>query len=93
MCKRAGKGHILSILDWQKEDRKKDKLDNLGKTIKDSSIKAEDQLEDVMKTFKEINDDDKSDKSIMQAEDSEADYELIEEQKSKLEDKIQVYME
>ena len=59
--------------------------------MKDAGIKFEDQVDELQRTFKEINDDDKSDKSIIKEDDSEADYELIEDYKNTLEDQIAVY--
>lgn len=39
LSKRAGKGHILSILDWQKEGIKQERLDNLGKSLKEGKLR------------------------------------------------------
>ena len=63
----------------------------LGKTMNEAAKNFDDKVDEIQRTFKEINDDDKSDKSIIKEDDSEADYELIEDYKNTLEDQIAVY--
>lgn len=41
LCKNAGKGHILSILDWNKEYKKQARIDNLNNVFKDVSSTRE----------------------------------------------------
>ena len=86
LCNVAGKSHVLSIIDWKKEGMKQERIENLGLVLKQPESDAVSQITEVQKTFKQLADDEKSDRSIMADHDSEMDYEIIKENKIVLEE-------